>query len=137
MLAINRRGFEITPDPAIPPGDQIPRFTGPAVTRATPDVRCEAVKDTGYEQVKDQFQPHVRNFLDCVKSRQAPLADLGSAHQTSIACHLANLAMRTGRVLTWDASANDIAGDPAASALLTKTYRAPWDRELRAALGKS
>jgi predicted dehydrogenase len=138
MLAINRRGFEITPDPAISPDLQIPRFTAPPpADSGPPTFRCEAVKDTGYEQVRDQFQPHVRNFLDCVKSRQAPLADLASAHQTSIACHLANLAMRTGRVLTWDASANDVAGDPAASALLTKTYRAPWDRELPAALGKS
>ena len=37
-----------------------------------------------------------------MKSRQAPLADLESAHQTSIACHLANIAMRTGRVIQWD-----------------------------------
>ena len=134
-LAINRRGFEILPDPMLTPESQIPRFTGPAVGDITTVPRCEAVKDVGYDQVRDQFRPHVRNFLDCVKSRQAPLADLESAHQTSIACHLANIAMRTGRVIQWDPVKNDIVGDTAASALLTKTYRAPWDRHLRGAMG--
>ena len=104
-LTINRRGFEILPDALLTPESQIPRFTGPAVAPDTPAPRCEAVKDVGYEQVRDQFRPHVRNFLDCVKSRQAPLADLESAHQTSIACHLANIAMRTGRVIEWDQAA--------------------------------
>ncbi len=136
-LAINRRGFEILPDALLTPESQIPRFTGPVAAPDTPAPRCEAVKDVGYEQVRDQFRPHVRNFLDCVKSRQAPLADLDSAHQTSIACHLANIAMRTGRVIQWDPAANDIVGDAAASALLTKTYRAPWDQQLRAAMGSA
>ena len=133
MLAINRRGFEITPDPLLSPSAQIPRFTT-APSDEKPGLRCEPVKETGFEQVRDQFVPHVRNFLDSVKSRTPPLADLESAHQTSIPCHLANIAMRVGRVLSWDQTANDIVGDREASALLTKTYRAPWDRELRAAL---
>jgi predicted dehydrogenase len=134
-LAINRRGFEIVPDEDVPPDSQIPRFTGPPAAETAPALRCTPVVDTGYEQVKDQFRPHVRNFLDCVRSRKAPLADLESAHGTAVACHLANIAMRTGRVITWDASRNDIVGDAEASAMLTKSYRAPWDRELRAAMG--
>jgi hypothetical protein len=119
------------------PESQIPRFTGPTVESASPAPRCQPVKDVGYDQVRDQFRPHVRNFLDCIKSRQTPLADLDGAHQTSIACHLANIAMRTGRVIQWDPVRNDIVADPAASALLTKTYRAPWDRHLRGAMGSA
>ncbi|MBK5295619.1 MAG: Gfo/Idh/MocA family oxidoreductase [Vicinamibacteria bacterium] len=136
-LAINRRGFEILPDPMLTPESQIPRFTGPVAAESTPALRCEAVKDVGYDQVRDQFRPHVRNFLDCVKSRQTPLADLEGAHQTSVACHLANISMRTGRVILWDPASNDIVDDPAASALLTKTYRAPWDQHLRGAMGSA
>ena len=45
--------------------------------------------------------------------------------------------MRTGRVIQWDPARNDIVGDPAASALLTKTYRAPWDQQLRGAMGSA
>ena len=78
-----------------------------------------------------------RAHLEQHLSRQSPLADLESAHQTSIACHLANIAMRTGRVITWDPSRNDIVGDPGASAMLTRTYRAPWDQHLRGAMGSA
>jgi predicted dehydrogenase len=132
MLAINRRGFEIVPDKALTPESQIPKFTEPTVDPAAVAFRTDAVKDDGYDQIRDQFQPHVRNFLDAIKSRQAPVSDLASAHQTSLACHLANIAARVGRVVNWDATANGIGGDADANALLTKAYRAPWDRELAA-----
>jgi predicted dehydrogenase len=136
-LAINRRGFEITPDPALSPESQIPRFTASSPAAGPPAYRCEPAKEDGYEQVRDQFRPHVRNFLDCMRSRQAPIASVEAGHRTSIPCHLANIARRVGRVVTWDAAANDIVGDPEASRLLTKTYRAPWDRELRAVAGSA
>jgi predicted dehydrogenase len=131
-LAINRRGFEIVPDKALTPESQIPKFTEPTVEPGAVAYRTEAVKDDGYEQIRDQFQPHVRNFLDAVKSRQPPVSDLASAHQTSLACHLANIAARVGRVVNWDADHNAITGDAEANALLTKPYRAPWDQELAA-----
>ena len=131
-LTINRAGFQIIPDTHIPAEDQIPRveFAGRAATAAPP--RTEAITDEGYEQVRDQFVPHVRDFLASIKSRQTPVSDLASAQRTATACHLANVAMRVGRVVRWDAAANDVAGDAEASALLTKAYRAPWDRELLA-----
>jgi predicted dehydrogenase len=131
-LTIDRRGFEIVPDKAIPAEAQIPAYTFSSGPPPAYPLRTEAVKDEGYEQVKDQFVPHVRNFLDCMKSRHEPISDLASAHRTSTACHLANIAMRVGRVIRWDEEKRDIVGDDEASRLLTKTYRAPWDRELRA-----
>jgi predicted dehydrogenase len=133
-LAITRRGFEVVPDKAIPADVQIPT---PAFAPGPPSshpLRTTAIKDEGYQQVRDQFVPHVRNFVECVKSRQQPISDLASSHRTSVACHLANIAMRVGRVVRWDERSQSIVGDDEASALLTKTYRAPWDRELRAAL---
>lgn len=92
------------------------------------------MKKDGYEQVRDQFQPHVRNFLDCIKSRQQPISDVEGGHQTSLACHLANIALKVGRTIRWDEAKEEIIGDPAAAKLLVKNYRAPWDRELKAAL---
>jgi hypothetical protein len=82
--------------------------------------------------VRDQFVPHVRDFIDCVKTRRPPASDLASAQRTATACHLANIAMRVGRVVA--GAAPPTAGGPhaEASALLTKRYRAPWDSELRA-----
>jgi predicted dehydrogenase len=132
MLAIDRRGFEVTPDRDINPDSQIPSFTSPPQRDAVVRYRTEAVKDEGYEQVRDQFQPHVRNFLDAVKSRKEPIANLDAGHRTAVACHLANIAARVGRVVHWDAEHETVAGDEEAQALLTRAYRAPWDRELRA-----
>jgi predicted dehydrogenase len=136
-LAISRRGFEIVPDKALTPESQIPKFTEPTVDPVAVAYRTDAVKDEGYDQIRDQFQPHVRNFLDAIKSRQPPVSELASAHQTSLACHLANIAARVGRVVNWDAASDAISGDPDANALLTKTYRAPWDRELAAVVKMS
>ena len=69
---------------------------------------------------------HVRNFLDCVKSRQRPNADVEEGHLTATMCHLGNIATRLGRSLQWDATAQQIVGDPQANAWLTKPYRYPW-----------
>ena len=132
-LVIDRRGFAITPDKAIPADDQIPGY---AFSSSEPDAefpdRTEAITDEGYEQVRDQFVPHVRNFIECIRTRAQPVSDLAGAHRTATACHLANVAMRVGRAVRWDEGTQDIVGDREASRLLGKTYRAPWDRELRA-----
>jgi hypothetical protein len=47
-------------------------------------------------------------------------------------CHLANIALRLGRRLRWDAEREEIIGDSEASRWLTRPYREPWDRELKA-----
>ena len=81
MLKLNRAGFEVVPDRLISPEDQIPRFTAPRPPTDDAALRTTALKEEGYEQVRDQFVPHVRNFLDCVKSRAA--AGLRPAEQPS------------------------------------------------------
>jgi predicted dehydrogenase len=131
-LTIDRRGFVITPDRDVPADAQIPGHAFAGTPRTEVPLRTEALTDEGYEQVRDQFVPHVRDFLDCVKTRRQPLSDLASGQRTNVACHLANIAMRVGRTIRWDDERQDIAGDADASRLLTKTYRAPWDRELQA-----
>jgi predicted dehydrogenase len=134
MLKLSRAGFEVVPDKLLSPEDQIPRFTATRPSSDDAPLRTTALKEEGFEQVRDQFVPHVRNFLDCVKSRALPASDLLSSHRTAIPCHLANLSMKVGRVLRWDNDKGDLVGDPEASKLLTKEYRSPWDRELKAAL---
>jgi predicted dehydrogenase len=140
MLMLNRGGFEVVPDPDLAPEDQIPRFSGPGPAPARQPVtrvRTTALKEEGFEQIRDQFVPHVRNFVDGVKSRSEPISDLASSHGTALSCHLANIAARVGRVIRWDTERDDVIGDAEASGLLTRPYRAPWDRELEAALPRS
>jgi predicted dehydrogenase len=69
---------------------------------------------------------HVNNFLDCVKSRQTPAADISIGHRSATVCHLGNIAVRTGKKITWDPKTETIVGDPEAAKWLTKEYRKPW-----------
>jgi hypothetical protein len=120
------------------PEEQIPQFTSPQRPPPTLPLRYRTtpLKKNGFEELRDQFQPHIRNFLDCVKSRRQPISDLESGHHTATACHLANLSMKTGRTLYWNAAREELLNDPEASRLLTKVYRPPWDRELKSVLPK-
>jgi predicted dehydrogenase len=74
----------------------------------------------------DYHQLHVRNFLDCMDSRERPRSDVEIGHHSMIACHLGNIAFRLKRVVAWDTAAGTIAGDPEAQAMIHRPYRAPW-----------
>jgi predicted dehydrogenase len=87
-------------------------------------------KNGGIEplQVKggDLDAAHARNFLDCVKSRQRPNADVEEGHRSAVMCHLGNISMRLGRSLKWDAAREQVIGDAEANQWLSRPYRAPW-----------
>jgi predicted dehydrogenase len=68
-------------------------------------------------------RPHLRNFLDCVKSGKRPNADIEEGHKTTRLCHLGNIAYRVGRTLRFDAKAEALVGDEEANGLLGRTYR--------------
>lgn len=74
----------------------------------------------------DYHFTHVKNFVECMKSRKAPTAEVEIGHKSVIACHLANLAVRLQRYVKWDAKSEKIVGDPEAQALVGREYRAPW-----------
>jgi predicted dehydrogenase len=138
-LAISRKGFVVTADPKVPPENTVPQFTGAHPTggpvrvanAGPPELWTEPLKDDSGDQ-REQFQGHVRDFLDCVKSRRQPVADLEGGHRVATACHLANLALQLGRRLRWDADKEEVIGDAEASRRLVRPYRAPWDAELKA-----
>jgi predicted dehydrogenase len=136
MLAISRRGFTITADKRIPPENQVPQFAGQPVggvrksaTKSPDATWTKSVEDRSGSE-SEQFTLHVRNFLDCVKSRQQPISDLACAHRISTMCHLANLSLRLGRQIPWDASRQDAVADAEVTGHLVRAYRAPWDAEL-------
>jgi predicted dehydrogenase len=76
---------------------------------------------------QDATDKHVQNFIDCVRSRRRPAADVEIGHRASIVAHLGNIAYRTGRKLRWDAAKETVIGDPQAAQLLGRAARKPWD----------
>ncbi len=137
-MTISRSGFNLTGDRKIPPENAVPQFTGahpvggPKRVEQTgpPESWTKAVEDkTG--DAREQLRLHVRQFLDCVKSREKPVSDLESGHRVATVCHLANLSLKLGRRLRWDAAREEIVDDAEAARLLVRPYRAPWDKELK------
>jgi len=70
---------------------------------------------------------HLLQFFDCIDNGSQPLSDVVSHHRALTFCHLANIAMRTGRKLTWDNQREQIVGDPEVNAMLSRAQRRPYD----------
>jgi len=87
-------------------------------------------EDKTEERLEKHCAPAIRrhwlNFLSAVDTRSRPVADIEQGYISTASCILANLSMKTGRTLAWDAEKQRIAGDEAANALLRRPYRQPW-----------
>lgn len=79
-----------------------------------------------HEKSEGEDEGHIRNFVDCVRSRKAPNADIETGYHSVLHCHLGNIVARTGRALRFDAAKETIEGDTKASKLLGRTYRRHW-----------
>jgi hypothetical protein len=75
----------------------------------------------------ESTQLHTANFIDCVRTRQRPVADVEIGHRSTSMALLGNIAYHTGRKLTWNPDREEFEGDPEASKLLSRPARKPWD----------
>lgn len=69
---------------------------------------------------------HVRNFLDCIKTRETPNCDVESAHRATTTANIANIAYKTRQHLTWDPASERFLNSAEASEYLRYEYRRPW-----------
>ncbi|MBN2138797.1 MAG: Gfo/Idh/MocA family oxidoreductase [Sedimentisphaerales bacterium] len=70
---------------------------------------------------------HRDNFIDCIRTRKKPNADVQQGHYSALLCHLANISCRLGnRKLAFDAKTESFLNAPDADKLLKRTYRDPW-----------
>ena len=69
---------------------------------------------------------HCQSFLDGIKSRKPPVSPLDQAVRSDLISHLSNIAIRTGRKITWDTKKMTIVGDDEAAKLMHRDMRAPW-----------
>lgn len=79
--------------------------------------------DGGYTQ---HVHDHTGNFLDCIRSRAKPRADVEIGHRSTTMALLANISLATQSTLHWDAQHERITNNDAANTLLHYEYRKPW-----------
>jgi len=69
---------------------------------------------------------HGEDFVNCIRTRNKPAADIEEVHYSTLLCHYGNIAYRTGRRVHIDPQTEGFIGDDEANALVKRTYREPW-----------
>jgi predicted dehydrogenase len=116
-LFVDRGGFEVIPE------EHLLHINGPLAVRDMAAV-IPAMKR---KSVNDSHSDHVRNFLDCMKSRKRPISDIEIGHRSTSACLLGNVAFRSKERIEWDVKNQKlISGGSKAQQYVTRNYRAPW-----------
>ncbi len=105
-------GYKIVPSP----GGQFQ----PAKPRIQPEQKAPG------KGGQDLTVLHIRNFVDCVKSRQKPHCDIETGHRSTTFALLANIALATKSRIDWDPRAERITNNKQANNLLHYQYRKPW-----------
>jgi len=78
------------------------------------------------KHVAPAIRGHMKNLLENMATRGRPVSDIEEGYISSSCCILANLSMKLGRTLTWDANKEMVEGDEEANRLLHRPYRKPW-----------
>ena len=137
--------YEASGNPALPRGDVELRGTlGTAYLFYFGSPRYQLVPERGgqFQDPKPRIEPaeaasrdgdltvrHARDFLDCIKSRTLPQADVEVGHRSTTMSLLANISLATRKRLEWDAQREQFTDCPEANALLHYEYRSPWKLE--------
>jgi hypothetical protein len=74
-----------------------------------------------------QAKWHMQNWIDCIRTRQKPVADVEIGHRSISVCHLANIARWTGRRLKWDPVRELFVGDDDANKYVNRPRRKGWE----------
>jgi predicted dehydrogenase len=105
--------------------DRIKMTVYPEYDNQAKKLKTEEYKFT---EGKESHDLHARNFLDCIKSRQAPVCPPELGRAAALHVHMANIAARVGEpVLLWDDTKNSFTNSDAANRLIVPGYRKPWE----------
>jgi predicted dehydrogenase len=94
------------------------------VTSNPAEIVQEPIKDDEIRLYKSDN--HMQNWLDCIKSREKPIADVEIGHRSGTVCHLGNIARWVGRRLRWDPVKECFPDDAEANALVDRPRRKPY-----------
>ena len=89
---------------------------------------AEPVAETS-PALRDMNVPHWKNWVECIRTRQKPVAEIETCVRTTVTCLLANIALRFNLRLDWDDKTFTVL-QPEARQYLKAVYRAPWKLEV-------
>ncbi len=102
------------------------------ITSNPPDIALELLKqvDVGEEERKWsdelalwQARWHMQDWIDCIRSRDKPVADVETGHRSVTVCHLANICREMGERLKWDPGKEQFLGNGDANRLIDRGRR--------------
>ncbi|MCP1383480.1 Gfo/Idh/MocA family protein [Runella salmonicolor] len=76
---------------------------------------------------KETHEEHVKNWLECIRTRKETNCPIENGRLVALYAHAGNIALRTNSRLEWNEAAQSFGKNKAANALITPTYRAPWE----------
>ncbi len=101
-------------------------------TSNPPEIAAELKKKVNVEEEERKWSDklalwqarwHMQNWLDCMRTREQPVADVEIGHRSITVCHLANMTRALGRKLRWDPVKEEFLDDTAANAMLDRPRR--------------
>ena len=88
------------------------------------DAQGELVRS---EYGRQADKEHQDNFIECIRSRKKPIADVEIGHHSVLLCHMANISYRVGNQrLEFDPQTETFTNCDQANKFLKREYRAPW-----------
>lgn len=72
------------------------------------------------------YKEHMDNFLKCIRTREQAVGHPQLAHLSCSLVHLGDIAFRSKCTINFDPQSERIKGNPAATKMLTKSYREPY-----------
>ncbi len=70
-----------------------------------------------------QAKWHMQNWIDCIRTREKPVADVEIGHRSIAICHLANITRWIGERLKWDPVKEEFIGNDAANKFINRPRR--------------
>ena len=103
------------------------KLTGQPVEELKANPLPDGALDAAYKN--RPLVDHFRNFFESVRDRREPISDVFSHHRAISTCHLAGIAARLNRKLTWDPKQEKIENDALAQSLVARDYRKGFEIE--------
>jgi len=96
-----------------------------AITKTTPAALGKSTIRPDEVRLR-RSDDHYANFLQCVRTREKPAADVELGCRAATICHIGNIAQWLGRPLRWNSEKEEFTDDPEANRWLDRAKREPW-----------